>query len=55
VKFVRLTVQVVMQSDTDIIDVTLPYMRMGCPFSITFVHEIDHAQAGVFFNIFFGY
>jgi len=51
VKFVRLTVQVVMQNNTNFIDVTLPYMRMGCPFNRTFVHEIDHVRAGVFFNI----
>lgn len=50
-EYVRLTVQVVMQNDTDITDVTLPYMRMDCPFSITFVHEIDHVRVGFFFKI----
>jgi len=40
-----------MQNDTDFTDLTLPCMRMGCPFSITFVHEIDHVRVGVFFKI----
>ena len=50
-KFVRLKVQVVLQNDTDFIDVTLPYIRTGCPFGITFVLETDHVRIGVFFNI----
>ena len=41
----RLAVQVVMQN------VTLPYMRMGCQFSIIFVHEIDYVRSGVFFKL----
>jgi len=40
-----------MQNDTDFTGVTLPCMRMGCPFSIHFVHEIDHVRVGVFFKI----
>jgi hypothetical protein len=32
-------------------NVTLPSMRMGCPFSITFVLKIDYVRTGVFLNI----
>jgi hypothetical protein len=55
VKFVTSTVQVVMQNDRNFIDVILPYMWMGCPFSITFVHEIEQVRASVLFNIILDY
>jgi hypothetical protein len=44
-------VKVVMQNDRNFIDVILPYMWMGCPFWITFVHEIEKVRDGVLFNI----